>query len=225
MALAEIKELVEKVQGLTKKIQVQTDEAEEILGKYKKKFSDVEDIENGLAKIKEDLQNIQKRATDKIVIEFIGAVNSGKSSLINALLRDDRLPTSWGESTVCSFKIIATEEERWSLQLDGETEKKYGDDFNEIKQLCSKMCDRDSRAKREELKITAKSELQMNWPITLCKLLPPNVVLHDTPGFGENSGVLDVLKESCKKADILVAVMDTQRPSLVTVSKLKGKPS
>ena len=81
------------------------------------------------------------------------------------------------------------------------------------------------RAKREELKITAKSVIQLNWPKMLCKTLPENVVLYDTPGFGEDSEVFEVLKKSCKKADILVAVMETKTPSLQRVSKGHSKPS
>ena len=76
---------------------------------------------------------------------------------------------------------------------------------------------------REKLNITAKSAIQLNWPKRECKTLPENIVLYDTPGFGEDSEVLEVLKKSCKTADILVAVMETKTPSLQRVSK--GKPS
>lgn len=223
MALAELKKLVENVKDLTKHLLAQNEKAEKILGEYKKKCNDVEDIEKGLAKIKKDLQEVQEQATDNLVIEFVGAVDSGKSSLINALLRDDRLPTSCGESTVCSFKIVITEEERWSLQLDGETEKKYGEEFKEIIKACTKMSSFECRAKRKKMKITAKSVIQLHWPKMLCKTLPENVVLYDTPGLGEDSEVFEVLKKSCKTADILVAVMETKTPSLQRVSK--GKPS
>ena len=220
MGLEELKKLVENVKGLTKHLLDQNEKAAEILGRYKEKFNDVAEIEKGLAKVKKDLQEVQKDATEKLVIEFVGAVNSGKSSLINALLREDRLPTACGESTVCSFKIVTTEEERWSIQLEGEKEKKYGEDFEEMKQLCSKMCNSKNRAKRKELKITAESVLQLNWPVKFCHTLPENIVLYDTPGFGEDEEVLEILKKSCKTANILVAVMATSNPSLVGVSKV-----
>ena len=224
MGLEELKKLVENVKGLAKHLLDQHEKAEEILGEYKEKVNDVAEIEKGLAKMKTDLQNVQKQATEKLVIEFVGAVNSGKSSLINALLREDRLPTACGESTVCSFKIVTTEEERWSIQLEGKKEKKYGEDFEEIKQLCSKMCNSNHRARRRELKITAKSVLQLNWPVKFCYTLPENVVLCDTPGFGEDTKVFDIVKESCKTANIIVAVMAlTGSPLLEKVSK--GKPS
>lgn len=221
MGLEELKKLVESVKGLAKHLLDQHEKAEEILGEYKEKFNDVAEIEKGLAKMKTDLQNVQKQATEKLVIKFVGAVNSGKSSLINALLREDRLPTAYGESTVCSFKIVTTEEERWSIQLEGEQDKKYGEDFEEIKQLCSKMCNSNNRAKQKQLKITAKSVLQLNWPVKFCYTLPENVVLYDTPGFGEDKKVFRILKESCKTANILVTVMATSNPSLVKVSKVK----
>ena len=211
------------MKDFTQDLLEQNEKAEKILDKYRKKFNDVAEIEEDLAKIKKVLQKVQEEATEKLVIEFVGAVDSGKSSLINALLREDRLPTACGESTVCSFKIVTTEEEEWSLQLDEKTKKKSEKDLEEIKQLCSKMCNSENRARREELKITAESVLQLNWPEKLCKKLPENVVLYDTPGFGEDSEVFDILKKSCETADILVAVMETKTPSLEKVSK--GKPS
>ena len=223
MGLEELKKLVEDVKKLTEVLLTQNGKAEELLGEYKKKFNDAGDVEKRLAELKNDLQKVQERATDKLVIQFVGAVDSGKSSLINALLQDDRLPTSCGESTVCSFKIVTTEEEEWSLQLDGETEKKYGEEFQKIIEACAKMSSAESRARREELEITERSVIQLNWPKTLCRTLPENVVLYDTPGFGEDSEVLDVLKELCKTANILVAVMETKTPQLQQVSK--GKPS
>ena len=223
MGLEELKEFLKNVKDFTQDLLEQNEKAEKILDKYRKKFNDVAEIEEDLAKIKKVLQKVQEEATEKLVIEFVGAVDSGKSSLINALLREDRLPTACGESTVCSFKIVTTEEEEWSLQLDEKTKKKSEKDLEEIKQLCSKMCNSENRARREELKITAESVLQLNWPEKLCKKLPENVVLYDTPGFGEDSEVFDILKKSCETADILVAVMETKTPSLEKVSK--GKPS
>jgi len=221
MALAQLKNLVENFQELTKDLLAQNEKAEKILKEYKEKFNDVTDIENGLAEIKDDLVKLQIQATDKPqVIVFVGAVNSGKSSLINALLRGDPLPTSTGESTVCSFKISTTVEEEWSLQLDGK-EKKYGDDFKKIMKACSKLGGSHGKATRKKLKITEKSVLQVNWPEKLCKSLPPNFVLYDTPGFGEDKEVFKALKESCKTADTIVAVMDTTVPSLEKVSKGK----
>lgn len=223
MALAELKKLAENLRDLTKDLLAQSETAEKILNEYKDKFTDVADIKNGLAEIKDELQKLQNQATDKQVIVFVGAVDSGKSSLINALLRDDRLPTSTGESTVCSFKIATTVEDEWSLQLDGDKDKQYGDDFKKIMEACSKSAFPDSRAIREKLNITAKSVLQVNWPEKLCTSLPPNVVLYDTPGLGEDSEVLETLKEPCKTADIIVTVMETKTPSLQNVSK--GKTS
>ncbi|KAL9989161.1 hypothetical protein ACROYT_G003678 [Oculina patagonica] len=194
MALAELQKLIDSVRDLTGKLRAENDEVRMILDEYTervlkstKSFNIVGDIRHGLAEIKADLEILQEQATDQLVIKFVGSVNSGKSSLINALLREDCLPTTCGESTMCLFKICTTEEERWSVQRDG-GKKRYGD--------------------------------HVNWPQKLCKTLPENVVLYDTPGFGEEIKVEQVVKNTCQTADIIVAVMDIMSPQLVAVSKL-----
>lgn len=228
MALAKLKELVKSVEDLTGELCTENVKVENILDEFTQRLlaptessNTVGNIKKGFDEIKTDLEIVQKQATDKLVVTFVGTVNSGKSSLINALLREDRLPTTCGESTMCLFKISTTEEESWSVQLGG-GEKLYGDHVEDIRQLYCKMADSKTRAKREKnkKKIKIDSVVQVNWPQKLCKTLPENVVLYDTPGFGENKEVTKVVEGSCQTADIIVAVMDTMSPQLVAVSKL-----
>lgn len=228
MALTKLKELVKGVNDLTGGLRTENVKVEKILDEFTqrllaptKSLNTVANIKTDLVDIKTDLEIVQKQATDKLVIKFVGAVNSGKSSLINALLREDRLPTTCGESTMCLFKICTTEEGSWSVQIDG-GEKRYGDHVEDIRQLYCKMADSKTRAKREKnkKKIKIDSVVQVNWPQKLCKTLPENIVLYDTPGVGENKEVAEVVEGSCKTADIIVAVMDTMSPQLVAVSKL-----
>ena len=61
---------------------------------------------------------------------------------------------------------------------------------------------------------------QINWPASKCKKLPRNVILCDTPGFGENDEDMELVTQTCKKADIIVAVMDSMSPSRGRVSKM-----
>ena len=221
MALAQLRELVNGVKVLTEKLFVENDKVTKILDEYPKRIKNcvtVADIKKDVEGIKRDLETVEKHATEKLVITFVGAINSGKSSLINALLREDRLPTACGESTVCSFKICTTEEKSWSVHLDEKNKTWNEDEVEEIKQLFCKIADPESRAKRRELSINTKSVVQVNWPQTLCRTLPENVVLHDTPGFGKDPKVFKVVKKSCEETDVIVAVVDTMSPMLERVS-------
>ena len=213
MGLEELNELVNGVKELTGKLRAENDDVNKTLSEYASQIKDcgtstVKDMKKELAEIEKDLLNLQKQATDKMVIEFVGAVNSGKSSVINALLREDILPTASGDATKCSFKICTTNEESWSAQLN-EGEKRYGKDVEEIKQLYCQMSDSTIREKQRALGIKRESVVQLNWPQTLCEKLPENVVLYDTPGIGVDKEVDKLVKNSCETADIIVPVMDT----------------
>ncbi len=227
MALAELQKLqkvIDSAKDLTGKLRAENDKVVTILDEYTERIlnptknsNTVGHIRNGLTGIKNDLDNVEKQATDELVIEFVGAENSGKSSLINAVLREDILPTSCGESTMCSFKICTTDEERWSVQKDG-GEKSYGRDVEEVKKLYCKMSGSTIRERQREMAIKTESVVQVNWPQNLCATLPKRVVMYDTPGCSEDEKVANVVKESCKTADIIVAVMDTMSTSFREVS-------
>ena len=221
MGLEELNGLVNGVKELTGKLRAEKDDVNKTLSEYTNQIEDcgTSTVADELEAIEEDLSNLQKQATNKMVVEFVGAINSGKSSLINALLREDILPTSCGESSVCSVKICTTNEERWSVQLNKE-EKRYGEDVEEIKQLYCQMSDSTNREKQKARGIKTESVVQVNWPQTLCEKLPENVVLYDTPGIGNDEEVTKLVKSSCKTADIIVAVMDSMYPSFLEVSEL-----
>lgn len=226
MALAELKELSNNVNALTVELRCENGKVKQIFDEFARRFpvpnkskNTIEAIKNGLAEIKADLEDLQKQATDKIVIEFIGSVNAGKSSLINALLREAILPATCEESTMCSFKICTAKEETWSAQKDGGVNI-YEKDVDEIKKLYCKMADSTNREKQKKLNINTESLVQVNWPQKLCQTLPENVILYDTPGIGNDKKVSDLIEKSCRTADIIVAVIDAMSPLLTPVSNL-----
>lgn len=220
---------------LTTKIQRETDKIKEICTDYNKllgdelatpeECKDFSQVTECLKKIQKDLENVKEKEVSKeIIIEFVGATSSGKSSLINALLRKRRLPVGFMPTTMCSIKVCITEQKEWSVTATDENGKTVvlseTNDEKAIIDLLSKMSGRKHSKDREELNINTRSIVQVNWPKHLCKVLPSNVVLVDTPGLGEDEESMKVVTQSCGEADIIVAVMDPMSPSKATVGKL-----
>ena len=222
-----LKELTTRLQGETGKIeQICTEFSKHLHDELAtpKECKDFSQIYECLAEIQDDLKNVkEKEASEEILIEFVGATSSGKSSLINALLREHRLPVGFMQTTMCSIKVCITEQKEWSVTVtrDGETtllSKERNE--KEIKALLSQMSGLKHSKDRKELDIHTRSIVQVNWPRDQCRVLPLNVVLFDTPGFGEDEESMKVVTQSCREADIIVAVMDAMSPSKATVGKL-----
>ena len=114
-------ELTEEVKKLTKPLHEDTEKITNILKKYEeilneegatfKEYDELSELSQTLTKVKTDLRNVREKETSKdIVIQFVGKTSSGKSSLINALLRESRLPVGFMRTTMCSTTVCCTEE-------------------------------------------------------------------------------------------------------------------
>ena len=178
----------------------------------------VEYVEKQLQKIQEDLERIQKKAYGKVVIEFVGATSSGKSTLINALTREERLPTGFVETTMCLIEIYTTDDEEWSVKVNDQALSDITDKEG-IRDLLTAMSQEEVQKERSDLNINEGSVVRVGWPKKFSRQLPENVVLVDSPGYGEGENVDQIVKDSCQKADIIVAVMDSMSPSKGHVSK------
>ena len=225
MALEELLELANKVKGFKAELSDQNKKVEDLLNEYSKNVpcvgkpenhDTVKHIKSELYVLNADLKSLQEKASEKIAIAFIGAINSGKSSLINALLRDDRLPVAHGETTMCAVKISTTVDDKWKVHLDGKELTAKNEE--EVKVLLSMMCGEVREKERSNLRIDAHSTVQIDWPKNLCKRLPENIDLYDTPGFSDETEFEKAVEQCCRKADIIVAVMDVSSPALKEVS-------
>jgi len=185
-----------------------------------KECEDIRQINERLQKIEEDVRKVLEKATNKVIIEFVGATSSGKSTLINALLREERLPVGFAETTMCLIEICTSNDDDWKVELDGKL-LSSGIEKEEVKGLLNATICYDLRNKRKKLGINEDSRVKVYWPAKFSpKVLPENVVLLDSPGFGEDEEKADkIVIDSCKKADIIVAVMDVMSPSKSHVSK------
>lgn len=227
-------EKAERLKDLTKKLEGEIVKIEQINQSYWKllqeelgtseEWKDLNKLNEDLKDIQAELKKVQEKATsEKILIKFVGATSSGKSSLINALLRSSRLPVGFMQTTMCSFEVCTTKAKEWSVTIkdeNGETvRQESSENEKDVRDLLSNMSGKEHANKRKEMGIGTRSVVQVNWPKHLCKVLPLNVVLFDTPGLGEEFECDQVVTESCREADILVAVMDAMSPSKATVSK------
>ena len=233
-ALTEFAKVPEEVRKETKvlhdeigTIQKKCKEYGEVLDKIAT-FEQLEEFRTSTTRLEgivKELEAVQdKGASKEIVIQFVGATSSGKSSLINALLRLNPLPVAPMQTTMCSIKVCTTKEKKWSVTITGENGEteclSETRDEEAIKRLLRQMSGKKYSDERKKLNIHAGSVVQVNWPAHLCTVLPLNVALVDTPGFGEKDEWNEVVTKSSGKADIIVAAMDAMSPSAETVSKI-----
>ena len=157
--------LREEVEKLTKLLQKDTEKVEDIskqfeetLSEEEKKFKECADLGilcQSLTKEMTELRNVREKLASKdIVIEFVGTTNSGKSSVINALLRERRVPVGFMQTTMCSIRVRVTENREWSVEKIGKDgEKKLLSEAIEekaLENLLSKMSGLENEKLRKE---------------------------------------------------------------------------
>ena len=222
----EFRDTVQKVKGeLSNKIQSLTEalkEVEEISDECHKKYNNKHLLESetttqrDLKQMAFTMKELLKAVAEDITIVFVGRTGSGKSSLINALLRDDLLPTGRCFTTMCTFEVRPTPDEMWSVKdTDTETILSKIKDKEEVKKFLDALVNEKTKEEREKQNINCDSVILVNWPRDSGSL-PEDIVLVDTPFLEENHH--HFVFNYCKKADMIVAVMDFSAPSLSDVS-------
>ncbi|CAH3193747.1 unnamed protein product, partial [Porites evermanni] len=223
--------VVQEAQDDRKKLQKLKEDNQELWKKYRDHLQQdlatpdecqsVKNIKKQLQKTQEDLERIQEKASDEIFIEFVGATSSGKSTLINALTREKRLPAGFAPTTMSVIEIYTTNETDWSVEVNGKPLlDKKDKEWKDIKDLLTAMSKENVRKERSRLNINERSVVRVGWPKRFERKLPQNVVLVDSPGYGEDEKCDQIVKNSCRKADIIVAVMDSMSPSIAHVTRL-----
>ncbi|XP_046850405.1 mitofusin-2-like [Xenia sp. Carnegie-2017] len=148
---------------------------------------------------------------DSMKVAFFGRTSNGKSTVINALLRDRILPSGIGHTTSCFFSVNGTEVETPYVLTPGSDEKK---NIQSLSQLAHELC---------QEKLDPSSLIQVNWPRAKCALLRNDIVLLDSPGIDVSPDLDSWIDNYCLDADVFVLVANSESTLMVTEKKFFNK--
>ncbi|XP_012944159.1 mitofusin-2 isoform X1 [Aplysia californica] len=159
-------------------------------------------------------------ARDHMKVVFFGRTSNGKSTVINAMLRDKILPSGIGHTTHCFIQVEGSDSKDGFL-LTEDTDKPKS--ITDIKQLASALSD---------VKLQENSLIRILWPKEKCRLLREDVVLVDSPGIDVSPDLDLWIDKFCVDADVFVLVanaestlMQTEKNFFHKVSEKLSKPN
>lgn len=143
-------------------------------------------------------------ARDHMKVVFFGRTSNGKSSVINAMLRDKVLPSGMGHTTSCF------------LQVEGaEGSESYITVGSDQRHLSVQSLAQLGNALHKE-KLDESSVVLIHWPKQRCHLLRDDVVLVDSPGIDVSQGLDDWIDTHCLDADVFVLVANAESTLMQT---------
>uniref|UniRef100_A0AAX7UGH1 Dynamin-type G domain-containing protein n=1 Tax=Astatotilapia calliptera TaxID=8154 RepID=A0AAX7UGH1_ASTCA len=170
---------------------------------------------NKLAVIKEVL------ARRHMKVAFFGRTSNGKSTVINAMLRDRVLPSGIGHTTNCFLSVEGTDDDKAYLKTDGSDEKKSVKTVNQL-----------AHALLMDESLDAGCLVRVFWPKTKCALLRDDLVLVDSPGTDVTLELDSWIDKFCLDADVFVLVansestlMNTEKHFFHKVNERLSKPN
>jgi len=152
---------------------------------------DAVQVEGYIAKVKA-IRNVLTRNHMKVA--FFGRTSNGKSSVINAMLREKILPSGCGHTTNCFLQVEGSNSGESYLTTEGSTERQ---DVNSVGQLAHAL----SQEKLEEGQL-----MHIYWSKDKCLLLRSDVVFVDSPGIDMSPDFDEWIERHCQDADVFVFV-------------------
>lgn len=137
-------------------------------------------------------------ARDHMKVAFFGRTSNGKSSVINAMLRDKILPSGIGHTTNCFCQVEGVDGDEAYLVKEGSDEKL---NVTSVKQLANALC---------QEKLCESSKVRIFWPRKRCSLLRDDVVFVDSPGVDVSPNLDDWIDNHCLNADVFVLVLNAE---------------
>ncbi|XP_037952768.1 transmembrane GTPase Marf-like isoform X1 [Teleopsis dalmanni] len=157
---------------------------------------------------------------DHMKVAFFGRTSNGKSSVINAMLREKILPSGIGHTTNCFCQVEGCDGQEAYLIKEGSDEKL---NVVNIKQLANALC---------QEKLSESSLVRIFWPRERCSLLRDDVVFVDSPGVDVSANLDDWIDNHCINADVFVLVLNAEstmtraeKQFFHTVSQKLSKPN
>ncbi|XP_068262453.1 mitofusin-1 isoform X4 [Nyctibius grandis] len=154
-------------------------------------------------------------------VAFFGRTSSGKSSVINAMLRDKVLPSGIGHTTNCFLSVEGTDGDKAYLMTEGSDEKKSVKTVNQL-----------AHALHMDKDLKAGCLVHVFWPKSKCALLKDDLVLVDSPGTDVTTELDSWIDKFCLDADVFVLVansestlMNTEKQFFHKVNERLSKPN
>lgn len=159
-------------------------------------------------------------ARDHMKVAFFGRTSNGKSSVINAMLKNKILPSGIGHTTNCFCQVEGVDGDEAYLVKEGSDEKL---NVTSVKQLANALC---------QEKLCESSMVRIFWPRKYCSLLRDDVVFVDSPGVDVSPNLNDWIDNHCLNADVFVLVLNSESTMTLAeksffheVSKRLSKPN
>ncbi|XP_054876609.1 mitofusin-1-like isoform X4 [Poeciliopsis prolifica] len=170
---------------------------------------------NKLAAIREVLL----RRTMKVA--FFGRTSNGKSTVINAMLRERVLPSGIGHTTNCFLSVEGTDAAEPYLTTEASAERHAVSTVNQL-----------AHALHMDPALDSGSLVRVFWPKNRCALLRDDLVLMDSPGTDVTLELDSWIDKFCLDADVFVLVgnaestlMNTEKLFFHKVSERISKPN
>lgn len=166
-------------------------------------------------------------ARDHMKVAFFGRTSNGKSSVINAMLREKVLPSGIGHTTNCFCQVEGVDGHEAYLVKEGSEEKlnvvvgtsplypSQSPVLNDSLPLQS--VQQLANALSQE-KLNESSLIRIFWPRERCSLLRDDVVFMDSPGVDVSPNLDDWIDNHCLNADVFVLVLNAESTMTIAVS-------
>uniref|UniRef100_A0A8C6Q7R6 Mitofusin 1b n=1 Tax=Nothobranchius furzeri TaxID=105023 RepID=A0A8C6Q7R6_NOTFU len=195
----------------------ETSEFVEALGNIatKDQMMEIQTYADKLSVIKEVL------ARRHMKVAFFGRTSNGKSTVVNAMLRDRVLPSGIGHTTNCFLSVEGTDNDKAYLKTEGSEEEKSIKTVNQL-----------AHALHMDKSLDAGCLVRVFWPKTKCALLRDDLVLVDSPGTDVTTELDSWIDKFCLDADVFVLVansestlMNTEKHFFHKVNERLSKPN
>ncbi|XP_042069752.1 mitofusin-1 [Haplochromis burtoni] len=141
-------------------------------------------------------------------VAFFGRTSNGKSTVINAMLRDRVLPSGIGHTTNCFLSVEGTDEDEAYLITEASTERRSVTTVNQL-----------AHALHMDPTLDSGTLVKVFWPKSRCALLRDDLVLMDSPGTDVTLELDSWIDKFCVDADVFVLVGNAES-TLMNTEKL-----
>ncbi|XP_040003200.1 mitofusin-1 isoform X2 [Xiphias gladius] len=154
-------------------------------------------------------------------VAFFGRTSNGKSTVINAMLRDRVLPSGIGHTTNCFLSVEGTDGDQAYLTTEASNERSSVTTVNQL-----------AHALHMDPTLESGSLVKVFWPKCRCALLRDDLLLMDSPGTDVTLELDSWIDKFCLDADVFVLVgnaestlMNTEKLFFHKVSERISKPN